>query len=73
MKQIEAARGAGGFKDDKDGVNIISIYGSMPGENVKAKSSLASEFRQHLINKTMNYRSECKLPYDFTDFRACNG
>ena len=57
--------------DDKS-VNYISIYGTTPGLNVAAKSSLVLEFTQHIINKSMNLRSECKLPGDLNDFRACN-
>ena len=40
---------------------------------MKAKSSLALDFNQHLINKSMNLRSEVNFPDDFTDFKACNG
>ena len=66
------ARGTNGYKIDKDSVNFVNIFGTTPGNNVAAKSSLALEFTQHLINKSMNLRSECIVPDDFTDFRACN-
>ena len=53
--------------------NYISIFGTAAGKNVKAKSSLALELNQHMINKSMNLRSEVNLPDDFTDFKACDG
>ena len=53
--------------------NYISIFGTTAGKNVKAKSSLVLEFNQHMINKSMNLRAEVNIPYDFTDFKACNG
>ena len=57
----------------KETRNYISIFGTTAGKNVKAKSSLALEFNQHMINKSMNLRSEVNLPDDFTDFKACDG
>ena len=51
----------------------MGIYGNLPGLNVKEKSSLASEFNQHLINKSMNLRSEVDFPDDLIDFKACEG
>ena len=57
----------------KETRNYISIFGTTAGKNVKAKSSLVLEFNQHMINKSMNLRSEVNLPDDFTDFKACNG
>ena len=51
----------------------MCIYGSTPGKNVAAKSTLVLELTQHLIFKAMNLRSECKFPDDLTDFEACNG
>ena len=51
----------------------MCIYGSKPGKNVAAKSTLVLELTQHLIYKAMNLRSECKFPDDLTDFEACNG
>ena len=57
----------------KETRNYISIFGTTAGKNVKAKSSLGLEFNQHMINKSMNLRSEVNLPDDFTDFKACDG
>ena len=54
-------------------LNYISIFGTTAGKNVKAKSSLALEFNQQMINKSMNLRSEVNAPDDFTDFKACDG
>ena len=50
--------------------NYFSIHGTIPGGLVDAKSSLATEFLQRLILKSLNLRREVVFPDDFTDFRG---
>ena len=51
-------------------VNYCSIHGTTPGGGVDAKSSIAVEVTQQLINKSMNLRSECIVPEFLNDFRG---
>ena len=51
-------------------VNYCAIFGSLPGKNVKAKSELAVEFHQLMVNGSLNIRQEVLVPDHFTKFKG---
>ena len=52
--------------------NYCAIFGSLPGENVKAKSDLAVQFRQLMLKGGLNIRKEVPIPEHFTKFKGSN-
>ena len=57
---------------DKGIVNYCAIFGSLPGKNVKAKSELAVEFHQLMVNGSLNIRQEVVVPDHFAHFKGKN-
>ena len=53
-------------------INYCAIFGSLPGKNVKAKSDLAVEFHQLMVNGSLNIRQEVIVPDHFAKFKGSN-
>ena len=53
-------------------INYCAIFGSLPGKNVKAKSDLAVEFHQLMVNGSLNIRQEVVVPDHFAKFKGAN-
>ena len=53
-------------------INYCAIFGSLPGKNVKAKSDLAVEFHQLMVNGSLNIRQEVVVPDHFANFKGSN-
>ena len=53
-------------------INYCAIFGSLPGKNVKAKSDLAVEFHQLMVNGSLNIRQEVVVPDHFAKFKGGN-
>ena len=53
-------------------INYCAIFGSLPGKNVKAKSDLAVEFHQLMVNGSLNIRQEVVVPDHFAKFKGSN-
>ena len=51
-------------------INYCAIFGSLPGKNVKAKSDLAVEFHQLMVNGSLNIRQEVVVPDHFAKFKG---
>ena len=51
-------------------MNYCAIFGSLPGKNIKAKSELAVEFHQLMVNGSLNIRQEVLVPDHFTKFKG---
>ena len=52
--------------------NYVAIFGTLPGQLVEAKSSLAVELIQLFILLMINIRQEISVPGCFVDFRGKN-
>ena len=52
--------------------NYCAIFGALPGKNVKAKSDLAVEFHQLMLNGSLNIRQEVVVPNHFANFKGAN-
>ena len=53
-------------------INYCAIFGSLPGKNVSAKSDLAVEFHQLMVNGSLNIRQEVVVPDHFANFKGAN-